>query len=262
LRTAYDSVNALAIPVSAEIVCGYVDGIYAWSAADWARFPDAVHVPISAIGTDRGIVGDVEQGCIWPPAAAVPWVRKRRDGGVDPTIYCNETYHWPLVKAAFTAAHVAQPHYWCSNYDGIAVLRPGQVARQYANPTLTKHHYDLSVVADHWPGVDGLYTGGSGSLGDDMLADERKALFDLRDNYLTRNKPIPVGTPGGETFADWFTRWDGQLKTAATTAQLIQAVADLKAAISAVPPGTAVVDFGPVLTAIGNVQAKLDQHLK
>ena len=28
------------------------------------------------------------------------------------------------------------------------------MAKQYANATFTKHHYDLSSVVDYWPGVD------------------------------------------------------------------------------------------------------------
>lgn len=153
-RTLFDSTNIYDIPTTAPMVGYYVDGVYAISAAAVrARFPSAILVGISAVGTDNGTVGDVEPGCM-TAQQGVQWVQYRRAANADPTIYCNETYAWPLVRAAFKAAGVTEPHYWCANYDGVAVLRPGEVARQYANPTLTHGHYDLSVVADFWPGVD------------------------------------------------------------------------------------------------------------
>lgn len=156
-RTMYDSTNVKDIPVSAKMVGYYVDGIYRVGFDVVKHYhPSAVLVPISAIGTHNGIVGDVEPGCIWPPAAAVPWVLARRAAHVDPTVYCNETYHLPLVRAEFSKAKVAQPHYWCSNYDGVPVLRTGETARQYANAPMAGGHFDLSVVADFWPGIDSV----------------------------------------------------------------------------------------------------------
>lgn len=172
-RALFDSTNIYDIPTTAPMVGYYVDGIYAVSAATVrARFPNAVLVGISAVGTDNGIVGDVEPGCM-SPQQAVQWVRYRRLANADPTIYCNETYGWTLVRSAFRAAGVPEPHYWCANYDGVAALRPGEVARQYANPTLTHGHYDLSVVADYWPGVDGQ--------GDQMTPQELAQAKDTND---------------------------------------------------------------------------------
>lgn len=189
-RLMYDSTNINDIPQSAAIVGFYTDGIYAVSLVGVrARFPNALLVGISAIGTNSGVVGDIEPGCM-TIAQGVAWVRMRRAAGVEPTIYCNETNAWLSVQDAFRRAGVAQPHYWCANYDGVAVLRAGQVARQYANPTLTGRHYDLSVVADSWPGVDdGLHSGSVGSpTGDDMDARQNdlliavaSALVDIRE---------------------------------------------------------------------------------
>lgn len=178
----YDSTNINDIPTSAVIVGFYTDGIYAASLVGVrARFPNALLVGISAIGTNSGVVGDIEPGCM-TIAQGVAWVRMRRAAGVDPTIYCNETNAWAAVRDAFRRSGTLEPHYWCANYDGVAVLRAGQVARQYANPTLTGHHYDLSVVADSWPGVDdGLHGGSSGSLSGgfgDMTDAQISALFD------------------------------------------------------------------------------------
>lgn len=213
-RLCYDSTNILDIPTSAPLVGYYVDGIYAASpAAIAARFPKSVPVPISAIGTNVGTVGDVEPGCIWPVAAAVPWVVKRRAAGVDPTIYCNQWNSWSQVRQAFQKARVREPYYWVANYDGVAVIPAGAVAKQYANPTLTGHHYDLSVCVDNWPGVDGLHGGSGGTqTGDDMTPDEHnllvavaqslgvanrgdKALVDLQTNVSNMKKEIEALQP-------------------------------------------------------------------
>ena len=154
MRTMHDSVTASNIPTSAQMVAGYIDGMYAWSLADWQRFPGAIKVRIAVFAsTNAGTVLDVERGDA-TPAQAVGWVQRRRAAGVDPTVYCGYStngYSWALVIDAFKSAGVPEPHYWIAAYPGIgANLYPGSVAHQYANPG----PYDLSVVADYWPGVD------------------------------------------------------------------------------------------------------------
>ncbi|ROP36297.1 hypothetical protein [Saccharothrix texasensis] len=176
MRVMYDSVNASAIPANAAMVAGYVDGRYAWSQKDWDRFPNAVRVTISAVGAAVAMVGDVERGCIWPVANAVPWVLRARAAGYDPTIYVNELNDWRPCREAFRAAGVPEPHWWVANYDGRQTIPAGAVAKQYAHPHdgdgvadrpwETGGHYDLSVVADYWPGVDGQGD-------DDMLTSEQ-----------------------------------------------------------------------------------------
>ncbi len=154
MRTLYDSVTAFNIPADAQMVAGYVDGRYAWSASDWARFPGAVKVRIACFAwTNDGHVLDVETGDA-TPAQAPGWVQMRRAAGVDPTVYCSTSW-WPSVRSAFVAQGVPEPHYWIAAYPGIgAQLYPGSVAHQYADPG----PYDVSVVADYWPGVDGAST--------------------------------------------------------------------------------------------------------
>ena len=160
MRTLYDAVTPGNIPVSAQMVAGYVDGRYAWHANDWARFPNAVKVRIAVFSsTNDGHVLDIEPGCS-TPASAPGWVQMRRRAGVDPSVYCN-TSTWPTVRAAFAAAHVPEPHYWIASYPGIGPnLYAGSVAHQYADPGPV----DISVVADYWPGVDGAQTGGPGGI--------------------------------------------------------------------------------------------------
>ena len=146
----YDSVTAKNIPTNAQMVAGYVDGLYKWTTADWARFPHAVKVRIAVFAhTNDGHVLDVEDGNA-TPAQAPAWVMMRRVKGVDPTVYCSFSL-WSKVRQAFITAKVREPHYWIAAYPGNgAKLYLGSVAHQYANPGPV----DISVVADYWPGVD------------------------------------------------------------------------------------------------------------
>jgi len=153
VRTGYDSTRATDIPSNAAVVAGYVDGLYAWSAADWARFPTAVKIRVAVFSsTNDGHVADVENGNM-SPQQSVGWVLMRRAAGIDPTVYCNYST-WSEVRQAFQAAGVPEPHYWIALWDGVATFISGAVAKQYANPTFTGQHFDLSAAWDVWPGVD------------------------------------------------------------------------------------------------------------
>src|SRR5215472_18251433 len=132
-RIMYDSITPSAIPTTAALVAGYVDGAYAWSTADWARFPHSAKVRIAVFpSTNDGHVLDVEQGDA-TPAQAPGWVRMRRAAGVDPTIYCN-TNTWSAVIYAFHIADVSPPHYWIAHYDGTTTIPSGAVAKQFNDP--------------------------------------------------------------------------------------------------------------------------------
>ncbi|HWU22989.1 MAG TPA: hypothetical protein VN088_15745 [Nocardioides sp.] len=151
----YDAIadKAHLIPADAKMVAGYVDAHYAWTAAHWARFPHAVRVRIAALATtDDGDVLDCEPGnCT--PAESVDWVLMRRRAGKDPTVYCNQMdpgIGWPAVRAAFKARGVPEPHYWVADYDGKQAIPAGAIGKQYQNAG----NYDLSVIADYWPGID------------------------------------------------------------------------------------------------------------
>jgi nucleoid-associated protein YgaU len=145
----YDSVNVESIPPTATMVAGYVDGLYANTHLLRQRFPKATLVEIAVNShSDSGHVLDVETGDA-TPTEAVSWVLTRRRAGADPSVYCNAS-EWPHVRAAFKHAAVTEPHYWIAKWDNVAALLPGTVAKQFKNTT----HYDESVVADYWPGVD------------------------------------------------------------------------------------------------------------
>jgi hypothetical protein len=150
MRMMYDAVTPTNIPADAQIVAGYLNGRYAWTASEWASFPNAVHVGISVRAAFlQGHVLDVEPGDA-TPAESVGWVKARRAAGADPTVYCNRST-WPLVRAAFAAAKVAEPHYWIATASGKFEIPAGAVAAQYL---LDTDGVDRSAVADYWPGVD------------------------------------------------------------------------------------------------------------
>jgi hypothetical protein len=155
MRLMYDSITATDIPLSARMVAGYVDGPFRWKDSDWSRFPNSVRVGIATrVTTNDGHVGDVENGDM-TPAQAVTWVLMRRAAGTDPTLYCNELNGWTAVIQAFRTRNVPEPHYWVAHYNGIQAIPGGAIAKQYANPPVHQQgHFDLSVVADYWPGVD------------------------------------------------------------------------------------------------------------
>ncbi|RKE23518.1 peptidoglycan-binding protein [Streptomyces sp. TLI_171] len=148
-RTMYDAVTVSNIPSDAEMVAGYVDGQFANMTEMTARFPQAVRVPIAVFAsTDAGVVLDVEPGDA-EVGQAPGWVQRRRQAGVDPTVYCDSG-RWPQVLSAFDNAGVPQPHYWIAQWDGDATIPAGAVAKQFR----TTDAWDKSVVADFWPGVD------------------------------------------------------------------------------------------------------------
>lgn len=151
MRLMYDAVNPNNVPTNAVMVAGYVDGRYAWKPADWARFPSAVKVFIAVFpSTNAGQVLDCEAGDA-TPAQVAGWLTMRRRAGVDPTVYCSLAA-WPAVEDAVNASHVAQPHWWIAAHPGNGPnLYANTVAHQYQD---VNNLYDLSVVADFWPGVD------------------------------------------------------------------------------------------------------------
>lgn len=165
MRTMYDAVTSSNIPAGAALVAGYADGWYANIPAMRARFPHATVVTIAVRWTTRAQVLDVETGDA-TPAQAVQWcTQTMADVANDRlTVYCN-TSTWPAVRAAFRAAGVSEPQYWVAEYDNDPAIPAGAVAKQWAD----RGPYDLSSVADYWPGVDPL-------LEDDMTPAQAQQL--------------------------------------------------------------------------------------
>ena len=149
-RRMYDAVTVSEIPAGATLVAGYADGEFENVAAMRARFPRAEVVTIAVAHTTRAMVADIESGDM-TPETAVEWARDTMADIANDllTLYAN-TSTWPSVVAAFKAAGEALPQWFAADYDGVAELGPGQIAKQYVDTG----GYDESVVADYWPGVD------------------------------------------------------------------------------------------------------------
>lgn len=148
LPLMYDSTTAADIPADAQLVAGYVDGAFAWSEADKARFPK--FVSISATGGSLADFWDCENGdfSVWQAAQQV-----RANMGTG--IYCSLSLAESVARA-LAALDIAQGDrlLWVADWTGEphmpAVPGATVVACQYANPATSGGHYDLSVVTDEF----------------------------------------------------------------------------------------------------------------
>lgn len=151
MRTLYDSTTPVrSVPADAQMVAGYVNGLYTNLATVRTAFPNAVHVSIAVTSAADAMVLDVETGDA-SPADAPAWCQRQRARGQIPTVYCNAST-WPQVRSAFQTHGIAEPCWWIADYDGVAQIPPGAIAKQYRSDTA--QNLDCSVVADFWPGVD------------------------------------------------------------------------------------------------------------
>jgi hypothetical protein len=149
----YDSVTVADLPADGDLYAAYETGRYRNIDKVRERFPNRLVVGICTQARyNLGTVLDVEPGDATAQEAP-PWVQRRRDAGIVPTVY---TYwaNWPAVRQAFWAVGEPEPFYWIARYDNKPVLGAGMVAKQFANASQTGGHYDMSVVANYWPGVD------------------------------------------------------------------------------------------------------------
>lgn len=159
LRTMYDAVTATNIPRKAQMVAGYVDtiSIPQWSVADWALFPDAVHVEIVKKATSIfGNVLDVEKGDA--TAAQIPgWLTAMRARGFVPSVYTSYS-NWNAVQQAVNNAGIAHPPYWIADYSQNSMTwwptlnGIDAIAWQYTDPGA----YDISLVTPYWEGINGM----------------------------------------------------------------------------------------------------------
>ena len=152
-----DSTNPFDIPAGQfPIVAGYTDGAYAWPGAGWKFHEASLHFRICCVSIDLSAhCADIEPGCLSPEEGALFVARKLAQNEV-PYLYYSES-RTQAVHDALIAAGVGL-HYapWVARWDDRAELDVAGYLKQYANPTLTGAHYDLSVAADYLPGLDPL----------------------------------------------------------------------------------------------------------
>ena len=166
--TMYDSTNVDDIPHSAEMVAGYIDGRCPTWFEVRARFhhlsphytPTIATSPYStAKGWSVADVLDVEPGNFsingspgWGLGLIPEWVQHQRKVKPHqaPVVYVSLSFV-DLVKAELDHAGVAHPQWWIADWTGVPHLVSGSVATQYADPTTSGGHFDLSVVSPDFP---------------------------------------------------------------------------------------------------------------
>lgn len=160
MRLMYDSTNPADIPPGA-MCAGYIDGVNPWPAGT----PMDVRIARDS-RTDDGHAADIETGAM--PVAFFPsWAQRRLRVLPAVSPYVNRA-NGRLVEdeclaAGFTPAG-GQILLWISTLDGTRVVthwndgspvRFPVVAVQFAGQNSgSGGHYDISEVADYWPGVD------------------------------------------------------------------------------------------------------------
>lgn len=161
VRKAYDSVTVSALPTDGDLYLGYVDGRYANVAQIHKRFPRRTVVGITVNGSTLDAqMADVEVGDLTPDGGA-RWAVRKVKAGQHPTLYTYASNAGAVQRACTRAG--LKPSQWSlfvADYDGDPTLPPGCVGKQYRSPDgtgrgkVTDGNYDVSVVADYWPGVD------------------------------------------------------------------------------------------------------------
>ena len=156
-RIMRDSTTPTDIPIhGTDLVAGYINGKYEWSAAGFARFPGIPHVHIDVNGSNpegAGVV-DCEFGDV-SVEGAVTWAKARKaahPGEYPPIIYCNRSRLTPLFNAMNAAGlHIVRDfRTWIATLDGTKTVHDmtGVTAIQYAGEHMTRGHYDESIVYD------------------------------------------------------------------------------------------------------------------
>ena len=154
--TLWDSTTPSQIPTTAPMVAGYIDGAFAWSAADWHRLEASQHVTISVFGNQGARVLDVENMDATATQAA-RWAQVELDAGRRPTLYSSISTWTDEIQPALAAIgeFPAALDWWCANPTGTPHLYPGSVATQYAWNALNQTgglNVDLSMTNGTWPG--------------------------------------------------------------------------------------------------------------
>jgi hypothetical protein len=136
--TMYDAAIPDNIPDSAEVVAGYVDGPYAWSADAWQRWPGAEKVLITVTGSLTANVADVENGAMTPDDARNWIAAKQGEHMRGCTIYCSRAN----LHAIWLACEGYGYYTWVADWTGSAHEVPNTVATQYSS----NDDFDLSMV--------------------------------------------------------------------------------------------------------------------
>jgi hypothetical protein len=154
----YDSTDAQAIPIDAAAVAGYVNGAFAWSAGDWARFVAASKLGIDVQNAGAGGCLDIENGDA-SIGDAPAWVRGRWAAGIDhPWLYISRSQWQSLHDAMTGALGTGDWGYFVADWTGEPhelALPDGTKADavQYDHPPHSGGHFDLSTIYGPLPSI-------------------------------------------------------------------------------------------------------------
>lgn len=150
MLTMFDSTDIDAMPSNGDIYAGYIDGLYQTFHLLAAKFPGKIYIPITVFGAPNVKVVDCESGDL-TPAQAAAWAKKEITANRRPTIYCSSDTHTQVVTEllGLGLAFVTDVDWWEAHYDGVAVLSPGSIAKQYQSTT----DLDTSIVDPSWLGA-------------------------------------------------------------------------------------------------------------
>jgi hypothetical protein len=172
--TLWDAVTPANIPDDAQAVAYYMDGRYAWTPEQIARF---AHVPkkrITVFGSLDADVYDIELGDGTPSKGAY-WVSQKRKGGAtanDTSLYTSRIgspgYGWAACQVALRQRGLPAGccSWWIADQTGVPHLLPGTVATQYAD---VGDRYDNSLALSDWLNVNDIPTPPAKENEDDMF---------------------------------------------------------------------------------------------
>jgi len=162
MTTFIDSVTPAAVSKGTAVIGGYDDGPYGpgdpfhsgWEPDSWSEFPGSEMVHITTAGLFSSLVYDIETGD-GTPAQGAAWAKRKVLAGLRPALYADAS-NWAALDDELRAvglARVTNVDGWIADYDGVATVPPGFVAKQYAQnvPGLNGHWIDLNVTDGRWP---------------------------------------------------------------------------------------------------------------
>lgn len=206
---------AAAHPPAGAVIFGYVNGAFAWSSEDWAKFPDDRHcsiveyIPGESIVNVDGDILDVESGYLAagsphrPDALsqAAQWSARARQAGRVPGAYSGRDAIGDLVTVMGepTALFVGD---WTGEEHQDAIPGETVIATQYASPSKPapgEGHWDLSEIDnaafDAWYGHNHPGAAGGPSepaQGPSQTPTSQGGTFDMQIPVLSEQNPGPA----------------------------------------------------------------------
>lgn len=153
MRTMWDGINTDASYIArlvrpGDLVAYYIDGIYAWNAAEVAMFRNNQLVTITVFGNPAD-VADAETGDMTAEAAG-DWVRRQKAAGyLRPTIYRSLSVMDDIRRTTGNLILGKDWDAWVADYDNrTESVYPNSAAKQFRNAS----DFDESEVYDDgWP---------------------------------------------------------------------------------------------------------------